>query len=379
MKKTVLMSALTALLAIVLIQPVTAGGSRQSGGTASGGAGATITITHDKTGAPDYHPYFIKASGELQAATGISLEPVGYPSTDVYTAATRSALPTNSAPDLFTWWAGAWIQDLQKNNLLEPTTALWDKYRSEYSQGIRDMFTVDGQLYALPWGIEYWLVYYNKDIYSQLGLRPPANWDEFISNCAKIKVAGKTPLNQTIVDEWPAFITFEEIAGSVNPQLYNYLCTGKASWTSPEALSIFTTWKDMIDKGYFTDPSVNYFSDIPRLFNDNSLAMIIGGTWFLKSNLLDLGVPESKIGFFFIKTRDGKNRAILEPSPILLSRNAPHKDAALKALDYFFSAAGNIFLAKQVGSFPANSKADASFLSPMQQSIRGTVPPGPQM
>ncbi|WP_010258730.1 ABC transporter substrate-binding protein [Treponema primitia] len=370
MKKIVTVLAAVMLLTGT-ITAVSAGGQKGGSGEAS-----SITITHDKTGAPDYHPYFVKAGQDLKAATGISLEPVGYPSTDVYTAATRSALPTNSAPDLFSWWAGAWIQDLQKNGLLAPTSAVWDKYKADYSQGIRDMYTIDGQQYALPWGVEYWLVYYNKEIYSQLGLNAPATWDEFISNCAKIKAAGKTPLQQTIVDEWPAFITFEEIAGSVDPQLYNDLCTGKKKWTDPAAVGIFTTWKDMIDKGYFTDPSVNYFSDVPRLFNDNQLAMIIGGTWFLKTNLIDTGVPESKIGFFFIKTKDGKNRAILEPSPILVAKNAPHLDAAMKAVDYFMSPVGNTFLAKQVGSFPVNSKSDTSFLSPMQQAIQKEIVDG---
>jgi ABC-type glycerol-3-phosphate transport system substrate-binding protein len=355
-----------------MIQPIAAGGGGQRG-AAGGGAGDTITITHDKTGAPDYHPYFIKAGSELKAVTGVGLEPVGYPSTDVYTAATRSALPSNSAPDLFSWWAGAWIQDLQKSGLLAPTTAVWDKYRADYSQGIRDMYTIDGQLYALPWSLEYWLVYYNKDIYTQLGLKEPASWDEFLSNCQRIKAAGKTPLNQTIVDEWPAFITFEEIASSVDPTLYNDLCTGKKNWTDSQAVEIFTIWKDMIDRGYFTDPSVNYFSDVPRLFNDNQLAMIMGGTWFLKTNLIDLGIPESKIGFFFIKTRDGRNRAILEPSPILVAKNAPHLEAAMKAVDYWMSPAGNTFLAKQVESFPVNSKADVSYLSPMKQAIQKEV------
>jgi ABC-type glycerol-3-phosphate transport system substrate-binding protein len=373
MKKTVFMSVLIALLAIALIQPLAAGGGRQSSSAGSSSSSVTIRITHDKTGAPDYHPYFMKAGEELKAVTGITLEPAGYPSTDVYTAATRSALPTNSAPDLFSWWAGAWIQDLQKSGLLAPTTAVWDKYRADYSQGIRDMYTIDGQVYALPWSLEYWLVYYNKDVYSQLGLKEPASWDEFLSNCQKIKAAGKTPLNQTIVDEWPAFITFEEIASSVDPTLYNDLCTGKKKWTEPQAVEIFTIWKDMIDKGYFTDPSVNYFSDVPRLFNDNQLAMIMGGTWFLKTNLIDLGVPENKIGFFFLKTRDGRNRAILEPSPILVAKNAPHLEAAMKAVDYWMSPEGNTFLAKQVESFPVNSKADVSFLSPMKQAIQKEI------
>jgi ABC-type glycerol-3-phosphate transport system substrate-binding protein len=358
MKKPKLLCFAVVLLA--LLQPLFATGGKQQDQAA-----ATITIMHDKTGAPDYHPYFMKAGDELKAATGIGLEPSGYPSTDVYTAAIRSALPTNAAPDLFTWWAGAWIADLQKTGFLAPVTSVWDKYKDDYPQGIRDSFTLNGQLYALPWSMEYWLVYYNKDIYSQLGLSAPASWTDFLSNCQKIKAAGKTPLNQTIVDEWPAFITFEEIAASVDPDLYNGLCTGKRKFTEPQAVEIFKVWKDMIDKGYFTDPSTNYFNDVPRLFADNQLAMIIGGTWFVKSNLIDKGVAENRIGWFFLKTRDGRNRAILEPSPILVAKNSRHLDAAMKAVDYWMSPKGNNFLAKQVESFPVNSKADASYLSPM--------------
>ncbi|MDR2786216.1 MAG: ABC transporter substrate-binding protein [Treponema sp.] len=364
-----------ALMLVISVTTVFAGGGKQPG-SASGGGSTTLRITHDKTGAPDYHPYFLKAGDELKAAIGLALEPVGYPSTDVYTAAIRSALPTSSAPDLFTWWAGAWTVDLQKSGLLTPVTAIWEKYKDEYSPGIREMFAVDGQLYSLPWSIEYWLVYYNKEVYSQLGLQPPASWDEFLSNCQKIKAAGKTPLNQTIVDEWPAFITFEEIAASIDPNLYNDLCTGKKKFTDPQAVEIFTIWKDWIDKGWFTDPSTNYFSDMPRLFNDNQLAMIVSGTWYVKSNLLDLGVPESKIGFFFLKTRDGKNRAILEPSPILVPKNTANLENSLKAVDYFMSAKGNTFLSKQVGGFPVNSRADASYLDSMKQAIQKTVVDG---
>lgn len=367
--KTKMMCIVAALA--ILAMPVFAGGGNQKSA-----ASPTITIIHDKVGAPDYHPYFMKAGAELKAATGISLEPSGYPSTDVYTAAVRSALPTSSSPDLFTWWAGAWIEDLEKTGFLAPLNTIWDKYKDEYSQGIRDSFTINGKLYALPWSIEYWLVYYNKDIYSQLGLSVPKTWNDFLSNCQKIKAAGKTPLNQTIVDEWPAFIAFEEIAASMDPMLYNDLCTGKKKFTDPQAVEIFTIWKDMIDKGYFTDPSTNYFSDVPRLFSDNQLAMIMGGTWFVKSQLIDNGIPESKIGWFFIKTRDGKNRAILEASPILVAKNSKNLEAAMTAADYWMSAKGNNFLSKQVEGFPVNSKADASYLSSMKQDILKEVNTG---
>ena len=336
-------------------------------------AATELTIMHDKTGAPDYHPYFVKAGEDLKAKTGLSLNPVGYPSTDVYTAAIRSALPTAGAPDFFTWWGAAWTQDLQKNDLLLPITSIWDKHKDEFSQGVRDAYTINGELYSLPWSVDYWLVYYNKDIYSQLGLKEPASWDEFISNCAAVKAAGKTPLNQTIVDEWPAFITFEEVAASQGTDLYNDLCNGRKKFTDPESVEIFKTWKKMIDEGYFTEASVNYFSDVPRLFNDDQLVMVIGGTWYLKSVLLDNGVPESKIGTFFIKGKDGRNRAIMEPSPILVSKNGKNIEDTLKAVDYFMSAEGNTFLSKQTESFPVNGKSDASYLPPLKLAVQNEV------
>jgi multiple sugar transport system substrate-binding protein/raffinose/stachyose/melibiose transport system substrate-binding protein len=87
-------------------------------------------------------------------------------------------------------------------------------------------------------------------------------------------------------------------------------------------------------------------------------------------------VDENKIGFFFIKTRDGRKRAILEPSPILVAKNAPNLDAAMKAVDYFMSPQGNTFLAKQVESFPVNSKSDTSYLSPMKQAIQKEIVEG---
>jgi ABC-type glycerol-3-phosphate transport system substrate-binding protein len=359
---------------IISVTTVFAGGGKQSG-SASGGGDAAVTLVHDKNGS-GYQPYFIKAGDELKAAVGIGLDPVGYPSTDVYTAAVRSALPTNSTPDLFTWWDGAWILDLQKSGLIAPITTVWDKYKSEYTQGMRDAFTVDGQLYALPWGLEYWLVYYNKDVYSQLGLKVPNTWDEFIDNCAKIRAAGKTPLNQTIVDEWPSFFAFEEIAASIDPNLYNDLCKGKKKFTDPQAVQIFTIWKDLMDKGYFTDPSVHYYMDIPRFFNDDQLAMIIGGSWYYNTQLLAQGVPESKIGYFFLKTMDGKNRAILEASPLLVAKNGKHLDTTMKIVDYWMSAKGNTIMAKQTGSFPVNSKADSSYLSAFHRSVLETLTTG---
>ena len=67
-----------------------------------------------------------------------------------FMAAVRAALPTNKAPDLFTWWSTYRMKDLIDQGLVADLTDLWDKHKAEYPQGVRDAFTFNGKVYGLP-------------------------------------------------------------------------------------------------------------------------------------------------------------------------------------------------------------------------------------
>lgn len=41
--------------------------------------------------------------------------------------------------------------------------------------GITDQVTVDGSLYELPFRSDYWLIYYNKDVFDAAGIAYPSN------------------------------------------------------------------------------------------------------------------------------------------------------------------------------------------------------------
>ena len=109
-----------------------------------------------------------------------------YPTTDVFIATVRAALPTTDAPDLFTWWSTYRMKELIDQGLLAPTTELWDKHKDEYSEGLRNAFTFDGEAYGYSYTQEYWPVWYNKDVFAQynleavsythLGLIPYIGW-----------------------------------------------------------------------------------------------------------------------------------------------------------------------------------------------------------
>ncbi len=63
--------------------------------------------------------------------------------------------------------------------------------------------TIDGKQWGVPYTYYQWGIYYNKDLYKQVGVTEPKTWDEFIANCAKSKEAGIDCLTTGTKALWP--------------------------------------------------------------------------------------------------------------------------------------------------------------------------------
>lgn len=48
----------------------------------------------------------------------------------------------------------------------------------------------DGSIYSIHWNCQLAGYYYNKDMFAKAGITPAKTWDEFMSNCEKLKAAG---------------------------------------------------------------------------------------------------------------------------------------------------------------------------------------------
>ncbi|MHB8278821.1 MAG: ABC transporter substrate-binding protein [Candidatus Humimicrobiaceae bacterium] len=337
--------------------------------------GAVLSMMHDKGGNPNYQPYFEEMGAKTKEVLGIDIKPVGYPTTDVFMATVRAALTTKEAPDLFTWWSTYRMKELIDQDLLAETTDLWQKHKDEYSQGLIDAFTFNGKAYGFSYTQEYWPVWYNKDVFSKLGLSEPQTWDEFLKVCEVLKSNGITPMAQSIQGRWPSFIMFEQMIIGEDPNLYVDLCEGKVNYTDAKVKKAFEVWKDLIDKGYFTDPATDLFADVPALFNNDKVGMVLTGTWYYESVFIANSVPSEKIGAFILPSHNpaaGKN-IVLEMSPIVISKNAPYLTDALKVADYLMGPEGNAVFAKLNKSYPSNMKSDTSFLPEIKTKIASTV------
>ncbi len=333
-------------------------------------AAASLILMHDKGGNPNYQPFYEEVGKKANEAIGVGFTPTPYPTTDVFIAAVRAALPTNKAPDLFTWWSTYRMKDLIDQGLVAELTDVWDMHKSEYAQGIRDAFTFNGKVYGFPYSLEYWGVWYNKDVFAKYNLSVPKTWDEFLKVCDTLRKNNVNPMAQTVQGRWPTFILFEEMVARQDPNLYVDLCEGRAKYSDPRVKKAFQVWADLINKKYFTDPSADLFADVPRLFNSGEVAMVPCGSWYY-TVLTSNGVPESKCDFFIMPPHNASSGkvAIMEAAPVLVSKNAPNLGAAKKVADWWMSPEGNGVFAKLTSQFPPNAKTDISFMPAVKANI----------
>ncbi len=76
----------------------------------------------------------------------------------------------------------------------------------------------------------------------------------------------------------------------------------------------------MIDKDTLP-PKPDYFTDIPKMFTEDRLAMIMGGSWYL-SPQLDAAYEQGKVGSFLVPPMEGQpNGIIYEVSSVQVAAN----------------------------------------------------------
>jgi multiple sugar transport system substrate-binding protein len=309
-----------------------------AGGLAAPAFAADVDVYHDKA---NWQDAYTKVLGAAPAAS----EAVPYADTSSYQAAVRASLRTDSAPGIFTWWSGYRMKDLVDAGLVADVTELWKKYTDAglISPSLASAYTFDGKIYGIPNLVAYWAVFYNKKVFADNGLSPPKTWEELTAAAEKLKAAGVTPFGATVDGRWPAFIWFQEFLVRQDPDLYNRLMNGEAKYTDPEVETAFKTWKDWIDKGYFTDPSISFgtagTNAMAGQFAQGKLAMILVGTWYA-ATLQEAGMSPDDIGLFIMPNQkaDMAPSVIFETGPLLLAANSAQKDNAMKVADYWMSA-----------------------------------------
>lgn len=198
-------------------------------------------------------------------------------------------------------------------------TALWDlasagdlmnltkvvaPYKKEFKPGALQPFTIDGQVWAVPYAPETLSTFiYNASLFKKLGLSVPHTFPQ-LAHAAKILkqkghvlpiiVAGKTTW------EWPMWYmaAFAQTSGNRSiPETAKFL-SGKRKFTAPDSVAALSDLAKFSKDGLLTESSALGTSASASIaaFTKGKAAMTFNGTWDLPTILA--AKPNFSVGVF---------------------------------------------------------------------------------
>lgn len=110
-------------------------------------------------------------------------------------------LLTRNAADILLFNSGGLFKTLDPQEYFYDLSR--EAYVGQYVESYRQAVSVGSEVYGLPLGNADAIGFiYRKDIYEDLALAVPQDWESFEANLEKIKMDGKTPLLTPFKDQW---------------------------------------------------------------------------------------------------------------------------------------------------------------------------------
>lgn len=159
---------------------------------------------------------------------------------------------------------------------------------------ITNYYTVQGELYSIPFNSSTAIMYYNKTMFEEAGLdpdNPPRNFADFIEACKALTIKDE---NGNIVQTgftWPLHSWFvEELLAAQNAPLVNNGNGREGRPTecvidSPEGLAIFNWLNTLAEGGYLINTKFEDWSAARNLFMSQKAGILFDSTSNVASHM----------------------------------------------------------------------------------------------
>lgn len=213
----------------------------------------------------------------------------------------RIAVAGGTEPDMFyTWPAAAVLASYAKDGKLVDLTEAANKYGwfDKLPELEIKRCSYKGKLYAFPTEQDYMLVYYNKDLFKDLGLSVPTTYNKFLNLCEDIKRKDYIPIAFGNSGKWPATNTLSLImANTAGIKLEEEVLHGDTPWLNEGFLKSCEVFIDWADRGFFPKGfnGISY-EEANSLFTMGEAVMNITGAWMIE----DFLKVDFELGFFML-------------------------------------------------------------------------------
>ncbi len=264
-------------------------------------------------------------------------------------------------PDVFQVHAGAELNALWvAAGRVEALNDIYEEngWMDQFPQGLLDLISDEaGNIYSVPVNIHrsnvLWYVPANLE---QWGVTVPADWNEFLTvTCPALQEAGVVPL--AVGENWTQSHLWESVALAVlGVDGYNGLWNGATNWTSPEAISVWETYGQILDCAN-EDMNALTWQDASRMVADGEAAFNIMGDWAAGYFLVDLALVPNE-GFAWAASPGTDGVFMMLSDTFAMPIGAPNPEAARAWLSFLGSAEAQDIFNPLKGSLPANTTAD---------------------
>lgn len=239
--------------------------------------------------------------------------------------------------------------------LLEPLneTIKADGFDLGKFSGLTADLTINNELYAIPFRSDFWLMYYNKDIFDAAGLDYPTNditWDEYAALAAKVSSgSGVDKIYGGHHHTWRSTVqlgTVQDGKHSIISEDYSYM---KPMY---ERIMDMQNNEVIMDYASLKVGNLHYSG----LFYNEEIAMLPMGSWFISSVISKHEIGEATMNWGLVKfphqpgALAGTTAGTI--TSLAVNVNSTQKAAAWDFIKFYTGEEGAIVLAK-TGNLPA--------------------------
>lgn len=323
--------------------------------TASAGGQTTLKWSVWDISSTTYYQPLIDAFEK--AHPDVKIEMVDLGSTDYQTVLATELTGSGSDFDVVTVKDVPGYMTLVNKGVLEPLDSYIESSKVDLTQykGLTDQIKVENKLYELPFRNDFWVLFYNKDIFDKAGVAYPTNdmtFEQYDKLARSLTV--DTPGQEVYGAHYHTWRSAVQLFGVLDGK--NTIIDGKYDFLKPYYDMVIKEQEDGVCQDYATlKTSGLHYSGA---FAQGNIAMMNMGTWFI-STLMD----KIRTGEY----TDCKNWGIVkyphaegvEPGSTLatitslaIPSNAPHKDLAWEFINFVSGKDGAEILAS-TGTIPA--------------------------
>jgi raffinose/stachyose/melibiose transport system substrate-binding protein len=244
-----------------------------------------ITVVTSYGGDDGNRSNYEAAIASYEEATGNTVLDASATSNEEWKAKVMADFETGTEPDVLFYFNGVDanpIVEAGKVVSLDEIRAVYPDYASNMKEDMLVASPADGKVYSVPSSGFWESLFVNKKVLEAAGVEVPGpgyTWDQFLSDCQKIKDAGFTPVAVSL-QEVPHYWFEFTVYNNGSPDNHLDVPASATDAAGQKWIAGFEDIKALYEAGYLPENTLTATdAETVQLIADGQAAFLIDGSW----------------------------------------------------------------------------------------------------